>query len=131
MSLEKRQRIEREVNRLHVLTGIAILTLAVFAGAGRREWQGRRGQETRHNGHIPRGHWLTPAETAAILACCKYRMELGYRVLCWKMVDANIVFARPATVYTVLKRFGLSKKWAEKQEETKKGFDQPKGIHEQ
>jgi transposase InsO family protein len=58
-------------------------------------------------------------------------MELGCRVLCWKMVDANIACARPATVYTVLKRFGLSKKWAEKQEEAKKGFDQPKGIHGQ
>jgi Fe-S cluster biosynthesis and repair protein YggX len=50
MSLERRQMIEREVNRLHTLTGIAILTLAVFAGVSRRawrEWQGRQGQETR------------------------------------------------------------------------------------
>jgi hypothetical protein len=31
MALEKWRRIEREVNRLHVLTGIAVLTLAFFA----------------------------------------------------------------------------------------------------
>ena len=36
MSLEKRSMIEREVNRLHVLTGIALLTLAVYAGVSRR-----------------------------------------------------------------------------------------------
>ncbi|MDR0655606.1 MAG: IS3 family transposase, partial [Treponema sp.] len=45
MSLQKRQMIEREVERLHVKTGIGALTLAGFAGvSGRtwREWQGRQ-----------------------------------------------------------------------------------------
>jgi transposase InsO family protein len=58
-------------------------------------------------------------------------MERGYRVLCRQMVDANIAAVRPATVYNVLKRGGLTKKWAEMREETKKGFEQPKAAHEQ
>jgi hypothetical protein len=73
MSLEKRELIEREVKRLHLLTGIAALKLVLFAGTSRRtwrEWQGRQGQETRHNGHIPRDHWVTPEEAAAILGYC-------------------------------------------------------------
>ncbi|AEF81422.1 DDE-type integrase/transposase/recombinase [Leadbettera azotonutricia] len=133
MSLEKRQLIEREVRRLCLKTGIAMLTLAGFAGVPERtwrEWQARRNQETRHNGHIPREHWLTPAETEAIVAYCQSRMKLGYRVLCWQMVDEDVAAASPSSVYNVLKRSGLTKKWAELAEEKKKGFDQPQGVHE-
>jgi len=134
MKLQKRQQIEAEVNRLHLLTGIAIITLAFFAGVKKRtwlEWQKRRGVENRHNGHIPRDHWVTPAEERAIVLYCRDRMEMGYRVLCWLMVDANIAAVSPATVYNVLKRNELTKKWAELQEEKKKGFEQPKAVHEQ
>jgi len=131
--MEKRSLIERELRRLHTMTGIALLSLAVFAGVSRRtfrEWLSRRGEETKHNGHIPREHWATPGETQAIIGYCEDRMEFGYRTLCWKMVDANIAALSPATVYNVLKKSGLTKKWAELTEEAKKGFDQPKAVHE-
>jgi hypothetical protein len=134
MSLAIRQLVELEIKRLNVLTGIAVLTLAVYAGVSRRtyaEWQNRKEMENQHNGHIPREHWTTPDEEAAIIDYCIERMELGYRTLCWQMIDANIVMVSPATVYNVLKRSGLTKKWAELTEEAKKGFDQPKSIHEQ
>ena len=134
MSLKKRDIIEREVNRLHVITGIAILTLALFAGVrGRtyREWQERKEVETKHNGHIPRNHWTTPLEQKAIIKYCEGRMELGYRTLCWQMVDADIAYLSPGTVYNVLKKSGLTKKWAEQEEEKKRGFEQPKTVHEQ
>jgi len=133
MNLEKRSLIERELKRLHVLTGIALLTLAIYAGISRRtfyEWQKRRGIETKHNGQIPRYHWTTPEEVKAIIEYCEGRMELGYRTLCWLMVDENIVAVSPATVYNTLKKSGLTKKWAELEEEKKKGFEQPKAIHE-
>nr|AXS01257.1 Transposase [uncultured bacterium] len=58
-------------------------------------------------------------------------MEQGYRTLCWHMVDMDIAVVSPATVYNVLQRSGLTKKWAEMAEEAKKGFEQPKAIHEQ
>ena len=134
MSLAIRQLIEQEITRLHVLTGIAILTLAMFAGVSRRtyrEWESRKDVENQHNGHIPRLHWTTPEEEAAIIGYCSERMELGYRTLCWQMVDANVAAVSPATVYNVLKRGGLTKKWAELGEDTKKGFDQPTTVHEQ
>jgi transposase InsO family protein len=134
MGLATRWRIEGEVKRLHVLTGIAILTLALYAGVSRgtfREWQNREGVENRHNGQIPREHWSTPEEEAAIIWYYEKRMELGYRTLCWQMVDADIAAVSPATVYNVLKRSGLTKKWAEMAEERKKGFEQPKTVHEQ
>ena len=125
--------IENEIKRLHKLTGIALLTLAVFAGVSKRtfrEWQERCGIETKHNGHIPREHWTTPSEYKAIIEYCENRMEHGYRYLCWLMVDANIAFVSPATVYNTLKKAGLTKKWAELAEDAKKGFEQPKAVHE-
>jgi transposase InsO family protein len=125
--------IESEIKRLHRLTGIALLTLAVYAGVSKRtfrEWQERRETETKHNGHIPREHWLTPDEYKAIISFCENRMENGYRYLCWLMIDANIAYVSPATVYNTLKKAGLTKKWAEMEGEVKKGFDQPKAIHE-
>jgi transposase InsO family protein len=134
MSLEIRNLIEREVRRLHKMTGIALLTLAVYAGVSRRtfrEWLLRVEEETKHNGHIPREHWVTPYEKEAIIRYCGDRMELGYRTLCWQMVDADIAAVSPGTVYNVLKKSGLTKKWAEIAEEAKKGFEQPKAVHEQ
>ena len=107
MNLEKRGMIEQEVNRLHVMTGIALLTLAVFAGVSRRtfsEWQERKELETKHNGHIPRNHWTTPLEQKAIINYCEDRMELGYRILCWQMIDADIAYLSPGTVYNVLNK---------------------------
>ena len=134
MSLEIRNLIENEIKRLHIMTGIALLTLAVFAGVNRRtfrEWQERNGKETQHNGCIPRNHWTTPDELKAIIGYCEGRMESGYRTLCWQMVDEDIAAVSPATVYNVLKKSGLTKKWAELAEEKKKGFEQPKAVHEQ
>ena len=133
MSHGKRNIIEQEIKRLHIMTGIALLTLAVFAGVSKRtfrEWQERRETETKHNGHIPRDHWTTPEEYKSIINYCEDRMELGYRTLCWQMIDANIAAVSPATVYNALKKSGLTKKWAEMTEEKKKGFEQPKAVHE-
>ncbi|GHU48068.1 hypothetical protein FACS1894200_04450 [Spirochaetia bacterium] len=134
MSLATQTLIASEVNHLHQLTGIAILTLALFAGVSKRtwgEWQERCGQETKHNGNTPREHWLTLEETQAIVAYCEGRMAIGYRMLCYQMLDENVVAVSPASVYNVIKRHGLTKKWAELKEDAKKGFDQPTAVHEQ
>ncbi|GHU56678.1 hypothetical protein FACS189442_5400 [Spirochaetia bacterium] len=134
MSLEKRQMIACEVKRLHTLTGIAILTLVFFAGVSKRtwrEWQERSDQETRHNGQIPRDHWLTPEETQAILEFCSERINIGYRPLCYEMLDFGVTAVSPASVYNVLKRHNMTKQWAELTEDAQKGFTQPCRVHEQ
>jgi hypothetical protein len=50
---------------------------------------------------------------------------------CWEMVDRNVAFVSCSSVYDVIKRRHLGKKWAELSEEAKKGFDQPQAVHEQ
>jgi hypothetical protein len=101
MSLEKRTLIHDEVTRLHKLTGIAILTLVLWAGVPHRtwrEWLERRDAETKHNGQTPREHWLTPEETNAIVSYCEVRMNIGYRVLCYQMLDEKIAAVSPGSV---------------------------------
>jgi hypothetical protein len=53
------------------LTGIGALRLVLLAGVSARTWREWQGQETRHNGHIPRDHWVRPEEAAAILEYCR------------------------------------------------------------
>jgi transposase InsO family protein len=138
MSLEVRERAEREVTRLEAKTGLALPVLLGFAGIPERtwrEWQERNGVETRHNSNIPRGYYLTPAETEAIANYCRGNCathpEKGYRTLCWEMVDKNIAFVGESSVYNVIKRYKLAQKGDELTEQAEGGFVQPAAVHEQ
>jgi transposase InsO family protein len=140
MSLERRQVIEGEVTRIQEKTGIALVRILRFAGIPVRtwhEWQGRRGEETKHNSNIPRSYCLTPEEEEAIAEYCEANNEdglKGYRMLCYEMIDRNVAFASPSSVYNVLHRRNLFKKWAQSTENGntgKHGFDQPVAVHEQ
>jgi transposase InsO family protein len=50
---------------------------------------------------------------------------------CWQMVDQNVSFVSCSSVYNVIKRYNLGKKWAEAEQMNKRGFDQPLAVHEQ
>jgi hypothetical protein len=107
MSLEKRQMIQGEVEEMHMRTGIGVTVLAGFAGVPRstwQEWQERKGAETRHNGNLPKYHWLTPWEQDAIVGYCRGRLEQGYRRLTCLMIDENIVAVSCSAVYGVLRK---------------------------
>jgi transposase InsO family protein len=47
------------------------------------------------------------------------------------MVDKNIVFVGESSVYKVINRYKLAKKWEELVEQAGHGFVQPKAVHEQ
>ena len=90
-------------------------TLPGYAGIPRRtwrEWERRRGVETKHNNNIPKAYYLTPAEVGAIVAYCAGNPLKGYRVQCWEMVDRDVAFVSCSSVYNVIKRHNLGKKWA-------------------
>ena len=134
MSLEVREIAEKEIIRLRTKTGLPLKTLLKFSGISRRtwsEWAKRRGIETKHNNNIPKAYYLTPEEQRAIVAYCIENPLKGYRVLCWEMVDKNVAFVSCSSVYNVIIRNNLGKKWTEAVEMKKKGFDQPKAVHEQ
>jgi transposase InsO family protein len=134
MSLEARRTVEQEILRLKVKTELPLETLLIYGGISWRtwrEWQQRRNVETKHNNNIPKNYYLTPDEIAAIVLFCSSNPLKGYRVQAWEMVDQNVAFASCSSVYNIIKRYDLGKKWAEAIETAKKGFDQPEAVHEQ
>jgi transposase InsO family protein len=76
-------------------------------------------------------YYLTPEETSAIIAFCIASPLKGYRMQCWEMVDRNVAFVSCSSVYNIIKRHNLDKKWVEAKEMAKRGFQQPQAIHEQ
>jgi hypothetical protein len=134
MSLQARETARKEIRRFHVKTGLAMETLLKHAGISKstwHEWEKRRGIETAHADNIPKRYYLTPSEVQAIIAYCLENPLKGYRALCWEMVDQNIAYVSPSSVYNVIQRHNVMKKWAETAEMKKTGFDQPCAVHEQ
>ena len=134
MSLEARRTAEEVITHYKSRTGLSLETLLKYAGISQRtwnEWMLRRGIETKHNNNIPKGYYLTPQEIQAIVMFCRENQLKGYRMLRYEMIDKNIAYVSCGSVYNVIKRYNLSKKWAEAAEMKKRGFDQPKAVHEQ
>jgi len=134
MSLEVRQIAEMEIRHYKVRTGLPLKVLLKYAGIPQRtwnEWGERCDIDTRHNNNIPRTYHLTQEEIEVIVGYCTDNPLKGYRMLCWEMIDRNVAFVSCSSVYNVIKRYNLGKKWAEATEMKKKGFDQPKAVHEQ
>ena len=92
-------------------------------------WRKRYGKVNEHNACIPRDFWLAPWEREAIVTFYDANSCEGYRRLAFMMLDQDIVAVSPTTVWRVLHRAGLLKRWNEK---TKKGqgFQQPLKPHE-
>jgi len=120
--------------RLQRQTGIAIAGILGWLGITSSkyyDWVNRQGSESRHNGAIPKSHWLTQDEQTAILTFYEQYKSEGYRRLAWMMVDLNIAHVSPSSVYRILKKAGKLQRWnTTKASSKKKGFDQPTRPHE-
>jgi transposase InsO family protein len=94
------------------------------------EWLKRQGVPNRHNGIIPKAHWILPEEVKAIVEYCRDKIMEGYRRLTYMMIDKDIAFVSPATTYRVLKAADLLNRWAKGTKTNKgRGFVQPFGPH--
>lgn len=94
------------------------------------EWQKRYGQPNRHNGCVPKGHWLLPWEERAIEHYAQLNPLEGYRRLTFMMMDANVVAVSPTSTYRVLKKAGLLMPAEQKTSKKGQGFEQPRKPHE-
>ena len=92
-------------------------------------WIKREGLANRHNGKIPKSHWLLPSEKEKIIAYCKDKREDGYRRLTYMMLDGDIVAVSPSTTYRVLKSAGLLRRWNVGKTSKGNGFKQPLKPH--
>jgi transposase InsO family protein len=94
------------------------------------DWQQRYGKVNEHNHWIPRDFWLEEWEKQAIVKYFFQHPGQGYRRLTYMMLDANIVAVSPSSVYRVLHKAGLLKRWNEPRSTGKGiGFQQPFGPH--
>jgi transposase InsO family protein len=92
-------------------------------------WQDRYGRENRHNGSVPRDHWLEDWERAAILDFHdKFPLE-GYRRLAYMMLDADVVAVSPSSVYRVLRAAGVLDRQPVGHSLKGTGFVQPERPH--
>ena len=93
-------------------------------------WKERYGKVNEHNGLVPRDFWLTGFERRAIVDYYKNHPLEGYRRLCYMMMDDDIVAVSPSSVYRVLTKAGLLKRFNGKPSKKGTGFIQPLEPHE-
>ena len=87
--------------------------------------------DPKENLNIQKSHWSTPEERKAVEEFKKENMFVGYVRLTWMMIDKNVAFLSPSTVYRILVNVSLNNKWTKPAGEPKKtGFDQPGKVHE-
>ena len=58
---------------------------------------------------------ILPEEEKAIVNYALAHTEEGYRRLCWMMVDEDVVYVSPGTVYNVLSKHDLLYRWKRSQ----------------
>lgn len=88
------------------LTGLGATSLLHWMALSPRQfnrWKERYGQANHHNAMLPRDHWITTTERAAIVAFARQYPLEGYRRLTFMMLDLNVAAVSPATTYRVLK----------------------------
>jgi transposase InsO family protein len=78
---------------------------------------------------VPRDHWLTDWEKAAIVDYHARHPLEGYRRLTFMMLDADVVAVAPASVYRVLKRAGSLDRRPAGSSKKGTGFEQPLAAH--
>lgn len=94
------------------------------------DWKKRYGKVNEHNGWVPRDHWLEDEERQAILDFQEQHPLDGYRRLAFMMIDQDVAYASPSSVYRVLAQEGRLDRWNRKPSKKGTGFAQPLRPHQ-
>ena len=94
------------------------------------DWKQRYGKVNEHGASIPRDHWLLPQEKRTIVDYHDAHPLDGYRRLCFRMLDEDIVACSPKTVWRVLKEAGRLDRHNQKPSKKGTGFVQPLCPHQ-
>ena len=78
---------------------------------------------------MPKDSWLCAKEKQAIISFFSANRGDGYRRCAYVMIDKDVAYASPSTVYRVLKEAGMLQKKADDTSRGK-GFKQPLKPHE-
>ena len=94
------------------------------------DWHERYGKANEHNALVPRDFWISDAERQNIIRFFLDHPLNGYRRLTFMMIDADIVYVSPGTVYNVLLKGGLIGAANRKPSKKGTGFVQPLKPHD-
>lgn len=110
----------------------ALLSMVQISPGKFYDWQRRINLRNRHNGLMPKAHWLLPWEKEAIVNYAQEHEDDGYRRRCYQMIDEDVVYVSPASVYRVLKGAGLLMKFLPSVKSDKgSGYIQPTAPHQE
>jgi putative transposase len=115
-------------------TDIPVARFVPWLGIGRskyHDWVQRFGKVNEHNAWVPRDHWLTDPEIAAICTFAREHPTEGYRRMTFLMLDADVVACSPASVYRVLKKAGLLAGQTPNVTQKGTGYVQPLQAHQE
>jgi putative transposase len=107
--------------QLHRILGVLGLKRSVYYSWRERLEQGQLADK--HPLKTSQEKVLPEEERAVIDFALKHTKE-GYRRLCWMMVDADVAYLKPGTVYNILSRHDLMYRWKRSQSIGKK-VDKP------
>jgi len=93
------------------------------------DWKRREGKENEYR-VLENGFQLEEYELSEIKKYYLQNSDKGYRVCCYEMIDKDIVYTTPSTVYRVLQKAGVLRKWDKKETKKGNGFIQPTKPHE-
>ena len=132
MPLAVRDAVVSFVVRWSAKTGLSVGTLIGWIGIPKGKyfaWVKRRGDACRHNGKVPRQHWLHEDERQAILAFHARNPLEGYRRLAFMMLDRDVASVSPSSVYRVLRSAGVIDRATGTPSKKGTGFVQPTEPH--
>ena len=112
------------------LPGKQFLTWLELGSSKYFDWKQRYGKANEHNAKVPRDHWLEASEQQAIVEYARMHPLDGYRRLTFMMLDEDVAYASPSSVYRVLAKAGLLKPWNATPSKKGTGFVQPLQPHE-
>ncbi len=126
-----RDEVVDRIEAWHTLTSIPRTSLLAWASIQRAtyyDWSGRQGLANRHNPPPHQSHWTLPNEREAVITYARENPGEGYRRLTYMMIDADVAYLSPATVYRILSTNGVLGR-PPKPSMKGTGFKQPKAPH--
>ena len=106
--------IVAEVERTRAQSGWSVDRTLAALGIARATYYRQRGELGRARREAPRPvsvHAVTAEERAAVIAFKRRHPELRHRALAWTMVDEDVAYVSPSTVYRILSEAGLIEPW--------------------
>ncbi len=95
------------------------------------DWKKAYGQGWKVQNNLPKSHFLEQWERDKIVEFYREHQHDGYRRCTYMMIDQDIVYTTPSTVYSVLKKAGAMRTKYGSPSKKGSGFNQPNSPHSQ